>query len=422
MDPPRAGVRHALERCRRAGIRVVMVTGDHGLTAEAVGREVGLFARHPRVVSGPDLAALSDGRLKALLRAGGDVAFARVMPEQKLRLVQAFQALGEVVAVTGDGVNDAPALRAAHVGIAMGASGTDVARGAADLVLLDDDFGSITAAVEEGRSIFQNIRKFLAYILTSNVPELTPFLAMVGLGIPPALNILQILAVDLGTDLVPALALGGEPPEPGLMEQPPRPKQSALLDRSLVVRAYLRLGLVQAAASMAAFLAAWWLAGVGLPGLRLLAPALLARAAVPEVEAIQRTATTAALCAIVVCQMGNLFACRSERLPAFRVGLFSNRLLWIGLGVEAVLIAAVVYLPPLQAVFLTAPLAPLAWVALLAGPAALLLVDETAKWLGRRRAGRRPRPAAVGGSARLSRARARRRRRRGPTTTARSPG
>jgi Ca2+-transporting ATPase len=413
MDPPRAGVRHALERCRRAGIRVVMVTGDHGLTAEAVGREVGLFAGRPRVVSGPELAATSDGRLKALLRGGGEVVFARVMPEQKLRLVQAFQALGEVVAVTGDGVNDAPALRAAHVGIAMGASGTDVARGAADLVLLDDDFGSIAAAVEEGRSIYQNIRKFLAYILTSNVPELTPFMAMVGLGIPPALNILQILAVDLGTDLVPALALGGEPPEPGLMEQPPRRKESPLLDRGLVLRAYLRLGLVQAAASMAAFLAVWSLGGVGLAGLRQLAPALLARAAAPGAEALHRTATTAALAAIVVCQMGNLFACRSERLSAFRVGLFSNRLIWIGLGVEAALIAAVVYLPPLQAVFLTAPLAPLAWAALLAGPAALLLVDEAAKWLGRQRSARRPRPAPVSPGPRLSRARARRTRRRG---------
>ncbi|HZY05889.1 MAG TPA: cation-transporting P-type ATPase [Anaeromyxobacteraceae bacterium] len=408
MDPPRAGVRHALERCRRAGIRVVMVTGDHGLTAEAVGREVGLLAGRPRVVSGPELASLSDGRLKALLRGGGELVFARVMPEQKLRLVQAFQALGEVVAVTGDGVNDAPALRAAHVGIAMGASGTDVARGAADLVLLDDDFESIAAAVEEGRSIFQNIRKFLAYILTSNVPELTPFLAMVGLGIPPALNILQILAVDLGTDLVPALALGGEPPEPGLMDQPPRRKDVPLLDRALVVRAYLRLGLTQAAASMLAFLGMWWLAGVGFEALRALTPALLSRAASPEALALYRAATTAALCAIVVCQMGNLFACRSERLSAFRVGPIS-RLLWIGLLVEAALIAAVVYLPPLQAVFLTAPLPPLFWASLLAGPAALLCVDEAAKWLGRRRAGRL-RAAAAGP---LSRAGARRTSRRG---------
>jgi magnesium-transporting ATPase (P-type) len=408
LDPPRAGVRHALERGRRAGIRVVMVTGDHGLTAEAVGREVGLFAGRPQVVSGPDLAAHSDGRLKALLRAGGDVIFARVMPEQKLRLVQAFQALGEVVAVTGDGVNDAPALRAAHVGIAMGASGTDVARGAADLVLLDDDFESIAAAVEEGRSIFQNIRKFLAYILTSNVPELTPFLAMVGLGIPPALNILQILAVDLGTDLVPALALGGEPPEPGLMEQPPRRKESALLDRGLMVRAYLRLGLVQAAASMAAFLGTWWAAGVGLEALRGLTPALLARAASPGAQALHQAATTAALAAIVVCQMGNLFACRSERLSAFRVGRPANRLLWVGLLAEAAIIAAVVYLPPLRAVFLTAPLPAAAWAALLCGPAALLLVDETGKWLGGRRAARRPAPPASTRPSRLTRTGARR--------------
>ncbi|HYQ80607.1 MAG TPA: HAD-IC family P-type ATPase, partial [Anaeromyxobacteraceae bacterium] len=419
MDPPRRGVRGALERCRRAGIRVVMVTGDHGLTAEAVGREVGLFTGRPRVMSGPELARLSDGGLKRLLRGGGDVVFARVMPEQKLRLVQAFQALGQVVAVTGDGVNDAPALRAAHVGIAMGASGTDVARGAADLVLLDDDFGSIAAAVEEGRSIFQNIRKFLAYILTSNVPELTPFLAMVGLGIPPALNILQILAVDLGTDLVPALALGGEPPEPGLMEQPPRRKEDPLLDRALVVRAYLRLGLTQAVASMLAFLGMWWLAGVGFEALRALTPGLLSRASSPGARELYHAATTAALCAIVICQMGNLFACRSERLSAFRVGPVS-RLLWIGLLVEAALVAAVVYLPPLQAVFLTAPVPPLLWAALLGGPAALLCLDEAAKWLGRRRAGGPARPGAA--AAGLTRSRAPRTSRRGRRARARPRG
>jgi Ca2+-transporting ATPase len=384
MDPPRPGVDRAVASARRAGIRVVMVTGDYGLTAEAIAREVGLLSGPARLVSGADLEALPEDGLRALLRSRQEAVFARVTPEQKLRLVRAFQALGEVVAVTGDGVNDAPALRAAHVGIAMGASGTDVARASADLVLLDDDFGSIAAAVEEGRSVFQNIRKFLAYILTSNVPELVPFLAMAAVRIPPALNILQILAVDLGTDMVPALALGGEPPEPGLMSRPPRAKESPLLDRRLLVRAYLRLGLVQAAASMAAFLAVWRLHGVGLGELRALMPALVERVAPPEVTLVQHTATTAALAAIVVCQMGNAFACRSERISAFRMGAFSNPLLGIGLGVEAVLLLAVVYLPPLQRVFLTAPFPPLAWLALLAGPAALLAVDEAAKRLARR--------------------------------------
>jgi Ca2+-transporting ATPase len=386
-DPPRAGVAEALARCREAGIRVVMVTGDGPATALAVAREVGLGER-TRAVTGAELAALDDEGLRRLLAGGEPVLFARVLPEQKLRLVRAWQALGEVVAVTGDGVNDAPALRAAHVGIAMGASGTDVARDAADLVLLDDQLGSIVAAVEEGRSLFRNVRKFLAYILTSNVPELVPFVAMAALRIPPALTILQILAVDLGTDMVPALALGGEPPEPGLMRRPPRPKEAPLLDRRLLLRAYLRLGGVQAAACMAAYLGVWLAHGVGLDGLRAVAPALLAHAADPATAALQREATSAALAAIVFCQMGNLFACRSERLSVVSIR-GRNPLLAAGLAVEAAVLLAVLHVPLLQGPFATAPLPWQAWSLLALGPLALLAVDEAAKWLGRRRAARR---------------------------------
>jgi Ca2+-transporting ATPase len=270
------------------------------------------------------------------------------------------------------------------VGIAMGASGTDVAREASDIVLLDDEFGSIVAAVEEGRALFRNVRKFLAYILTSNVPELVPFLAMAALRIPPALTILQILAVDLGTDMVPALALGGEPPEPGLMKRTPRPRDSTLLDRRLLQRAYLRLGLAQAAACMAAYVAVWWGHGMGLEAMRASAPLIFAHAASPAIASIQREATTAALAAIVACQMGNLFACRSERLSVFRIPL-RNRLLLYGLCTEGALLAAVVFIPPLQRAFETAPIPALAWPLLLLGPLALLVVDEGVKAYIRRR-------------------------------------
>jgi len=394
-DPPRPGVGDALRRCREAGIRVVMVTGDGPVTALAIAHETGLTGEEARAVTGAELEALPDEGLRELLRAGHASVFARVVPAQKLRLVRAFQSLGEVVAVTGDGVNDAPALRAANVGIAMGGSGTDVAREASDVVLLDDDFGSIVAAVEEGRALFRNVRKFLAYILTSNVPELVPFLAMAAVRIPPALTILQILAVDLGTDMVPALALGGEPPEPGLMKRTPRPRDAKLLDRRLLWRAYVRLGLVQAAASMAAYFGIWAWHGLGLEAMRAAAPAILAHAADPGLAGIQREATTAALAAIVACQMGNLFACRSDRLSAFSIPP-RNRLLLYGLAVEGALLAAVVFVPPLRRLFETSPLPPLAWPLLLAGPAGLLAVDELAKGWARRRSRRAPRGGVAG--------------------------
>ncbi len=252
-DPPRPEVPAAVRRCRDAGIRVVMVTGDHPHTALALAREIGLVnGSDPCLLSGDDLARMSDTELQLALDAV-EIVCARVTADQKLRVVRALQRKREIVAVTGDGVNDAPALRAADVGIAMGISGTDVAREASDVVLLDDNFASIVNGIEEGRAVFENIRKFLTYILTSNIPELVPYLAFAFARVPLALTIIQILAVDLGTDMVPALGLGAEPPDSGVMARPPRRRDDRLLTAGLLIRAYLFLGSCQAIAGMAAF-------------------------------------------------------------------------------------------------------------------------------------------------------------------------
>jgi calcium-translocating P-type ATPase len=379
IDPPRAEVADAISKCHQAGIQVTMVTGDYGLTAEAIARRIGLIDGKARVVTGEDMGHLSDAQLRQILHQKSGLVFARVMPEQKLRLVQAYMAMGHIVAVTGDGVNDAPALRAANIGIAMGMSGTDVAREAADIVLIDDNFATIVSAIEQGRAVYQNIRKFITYILSSNMAEFIPFLAMVFLKIPPALVILQILAIDLGTDMLPALALGAEQPEAGILLQQPRKKSKPLLDMSLLLRAYCFLGLLEGLAGMTGFLLVWWANGYGIAELQAMNLTLLAHSATAAQIAIYCQATTVTLAAIVACQDGNVFACRSERISIFRLGFFSNRLIWLGIAVEWALILSIIYVPPLQKIFATAPLSPVQWLMLLVCPPLLLMADELRK-------------------------------------------
>ncbi|MFQ4136157.1 cation-translocating P-type ATPase [Nodosilinea sp. PGN35] len=389
FDPPRPEVPEAIAQCHRAGIRVTMVTGDYGLTAEAIAQQVGLVdapatSHEPiRVITGETLGHLSDAQLQQLVKYRSRLVFARMSPEHKLRLVEAYKATRAVVAVTGDGVNDAPALRSAHIGIAMGLNGTDVAREAADMVLTDDNFATIVSAIEEGRTIYQNIRKFITYILASNVPELLPFLAMVALKIPPALVIMQILAIDLGTDMVPALALGAEAAETGTMALPPRAKDQPLMDRGLLLRAYGWLGIIEGGLGMAAFGWVWHSHGFDLPALQAVTPALQADSATAPVVAIYLQATTLTLAAIVACQSGNVFACRSETVPVGRLGWWSNPMIWLGLGVEWALIAAIITLPPLQRIFSTAPLTPGQWALLLLCPPLVLGLEELRKRHGR---------------------------------------
>ncbi|AFZ18687.1 cation-translocating P-type ATPase [Allocoleopsis franciscana] len=379
FDPPRPEVEDAIAQCHQAGIQVTMVTGDYGLTAEAIARRIGLATHRVRVVTGEGMGHLSDAQLRQILKYRSGLVFARMSPEHKLRLVQAYKDLGEIVAVTGDGVNDAPALRAANIGIAMGMNGTDVAREAADIVLTDDNFATIVSAIEQGRAVYQNIRKFMTYILASNVAEVVPFLAMVALKIPPALIIMQILAVDLGTDMVPALALGAERAEAGTMQQPPRPKSKPLLDRSLLLRAYCFLGLIEAVLGMTGFFLVWWSYGYGLTQLQAIAPGILSHAANATLVAIYAQATTMTLATIVACQDGNVFACRSERTSILRLGFFSNPLIWFGIAIEWALILAIVFLTPLRQIFATAPLASWQWLILLTCPPILLGAEELRK-------------------------------------------
>ncbi|MDE2181314.1 MAG: cation-transporting P-type ATPase, partial [candidate division NC10 bacterium] len=242
FDPPRLEVPEAVARCKRAGIKPIMITGDNSRTALAIARTIGMVRNEKApVLEGSQVEQMRDEELKAAL-AGPEILFARMTPAQKMRVVTLLKEMGEVVAVTGDGVNDAPALKKADIGIAMGIAGTDVAKEAADIILLDDNFATIVNAVEEGRAVYENIRKFLIYILTHAIPELVPYLASVILRIPLLLTVVQILAVDLGTDMLPALGLGAEPPDAATMDRPPRSREERLLNVPLLARSYLFLG------------------------------------------------------------------------------------------------------------------------------------------------------------------------------------
>ncbi|PWV59878.1 cation-translocating P-type ATPase [Plasticicumulans acidivorans] len=364
-DPPRPQVREAVGRCREAGIRVVMVTGDHPQTALAIARQIGLVrGAQPLLLRGEDLQRMTPAQRQQVL-AAPELICARVSAEQKLLVVEALQARGEVVAVTGDGVNDAPALKRADVGIAMGLSGTDVAKEAADIVLLDDHFATLVDAIEEGRAVYANIRKFLTYILSSNVPEIVPYLAFVLAGIPLPLTVIQILAVDLGTDMLPALALGAEPPHPGLMREPPRARRERLLNAPLLLRAYGWLGVMQTLVSLGVFL---WLLNAG--GWQY-GDALGAR------SPLYLQATSACLVSIVVCQMANLFVCRHPREAVWHGG--HNRLLLPALAFELLVILAIVYTSPGQQLFGTAALSVAVWGWAALGALLLLCCEELRK-------------------------------------------
>ncbi len=378
-DPPRPDVPDAVARCRDAGIRVMVVTGDHALTAEAIAREVGIVTGRPRVVSGAEIDAMSDAELDRLVAEGEELVVARSNPETKLHLVEALREEGHTVAMTGDGVNDAPALRRADIGVAMGATGTDVAREAATMVLTDDNFSSIVAAIEEGRVVYENIRKFVTYIFAHATPEVVPFLifALSGGTVPLPLTALQILAIDLGTETLPAVALGREPAEPGIMDRPPRLRTEGIINREILTRGWLWLGLVEAALVTGGFFLV--LSGAGWsPG----DPTGAGSALHQDYLA----ATTMSFAGITACQVGTAFAARTSSASLRKIGVFSNPLLLWGIAFELVFAAAVVYLPPFQEIFKTASLGTRELAVLAVFPFVVWGSDELRRWVRRRRA------------------------------------
>jgi sodium/potassium-transporting ATPase subunit alpha len=373
-DPPRKEVPLALANCRSAGIRVIMITGDAGLTAAAIARQIGLLSGAPLIIEGRQIASMPDEQLREELQKD-NLIFARMSPQNKMQVVSLLIEQGHRVAVTGDGVNDAPALKKAHVGIAMGMSGTSVAREAADIVLLDDNFASIVHAIEEGRSVFENIRSFSTYILASNIPELVPYVGYIIFNIPLPLTIMQILAIDLGTDLFPALALGSERPTPDIMQRPPRPKSERLLTSGVLLRAYLFLGMFEALAGMAAYFYVMYNAGWHWPQ------------PVPPATPFYLQATTACLAGIIVTQLANVFTCRSPNLSIFTLGFFSNRLVLAGIAIELALAALIIYTPAGNALFGCAPIDLQIWLLLIPFGLLLLGADETRKVFARRTIG-----------------------------------
>ncbi len=371
LDPPRAETPEAVHKARTAGIRVVMLTGDHELTAESIARKVGIIStKNSRVTTGYQLERMSDEQLSELLDVP-ELVFARVTPAQKLRIVRLFRAKGETVAVTGDGVNDAPALLEADIGIAMGLSGTDVARESADMILLDDNFASIVNGVEVGRSVFDNLKKFVVYVFTHNWAELLAFIVFVLLRTPLPLAVVGVLAIDLIMEIAPSLALMLEPPEPGIMENPPRSKKVRLFSLSALTRSAF-IGLITGGYALFWCFSAWSQGGWG-----------LGSGTVPD-HGAYLAGLTVVIVGIMAGQFGMLFATRTNVRSALSISIARNKWILRAVAVEIGLLLAIVYLPFLQTAFMTVTISPLYFLVLYAIAPTVLLVEETRKLLLRR--------------------------------------
>jgi Ca2+-transporting ATPase len=367
VDPPRPEAREAVARARRAGIRPVMITGDHPVTAAVIAAELGIAGDAP-VVTGAELERMPEGQLERTVREAS--VYARVDPRHKLRIVTALQRGGETVAMTGDGVNDAPALKTADIGVAMGIAGTDVSREAADMVLADDNFATIVAAVEEGRAIFANIRKFLRYLLSSNLGEVIVMFVGVlladAIGLTPhdgsavALPLLatHILWINLVSDGAPALALGVDPADPGVMREPPRARGEGAITRRMWAGIVL-VGVIMAAGTL--LVLDWSLPGGFIEG-----------------SGTMRYAQTMAFTTVVFFSLFTVFNARSDERSAFE-GMFANRWLWGAILLSLALQAAVVYVPFLQHAFATERLSAGDWLRCAAVGSSVLWLRELSK-------------------------------------------
>ncbi len=370
QDPPRPEVKPAVKDCHRAGIRILMITGDYGLTAQSIAEEVGIISDKPcQIIKGKELDKLSDEQVKEILRGDCNVIFARAVPEHKMRIASILEGEDEIVAMTGDGVNDAPALKKADIGVAMGITGTDVAKEASDMILTDDNFATIVGAIKEGRTIYENIRKFITYIFSHETAEIIPFVLMVVLGIPLPITVMQILAIDLGTDTLPALALGVGPSESDVMDRPPRSRKEGLLNRFVIIRGYVFLGLIEAVLVMSGYF--WVLFSAGWSfgnGLSFSNPLYL-------------KATTMVFAGIVMAQIGNLLGCQTTRTSAFRVGLFKNRWIILGIIFEVIVLLSIIYIPLLQNIFSTTALGLNEWLYLLPFIPIIFFAEELRKYI-----------------------------------------
>jgi Ca2+-transporting ATPase len=377
IDPPRPEVKPALEKARRAGLRTIMITGDYPNTGRAVAKILGLLREGDEVHTGADINEMDDHTLTEAVKR--TAVFARVSPEHKMRIIDALRANNEVVAMTGDGVNDAPAIKRADIGISMGITGTDVAKGAADMVLTDDNYVSIVAAVEQGRIIYSNIRKFVFFLLSSNIAEVMIIFLATLAGLPMPLTVIQLLWLNLLTDGAPALALAMEKGDPDIMEQPPRPKSESIVNRPMKIGMVIQT-FAQTGAVLSAFLLGlYWHLG---------ASAVIPEGMNPLTYLLQydwsgvdvQTAETMAFVTLSLCELFRAYTVRSERISLFKLGVFSNKYMQYAVLLSATLLLLVVNVPFLQPIFNTQPLLASEWLVVLGLALIPAIAEEITKF------------------------------------------